>query len=160
MRQDDSSAALQRIRRLLVQVRDGTRVFEDFVTHDKFWMRKRCRLESEDMGTARGELPAGGTREMEVQERANCLDVVPLPRAIGLILTNGHDDALRALPHLARAAFRARSRRSSGVIRSAASFAPFPAAAFPPSRPRATACGFLRRGMVRIIASWRGFVRA
>jgi hypothetical protein len=98
MSQDDSGAALQRIRRLLVQVRDGTRVFEDFVTHDKFWIGKRCRLESEDMRTARGELPADHTRKMEVQESANCLDMVPLPRAIGLILTSGHGEALRFLP--------------------------------------------------------------
>jgi hypothetical protein len=114
MRQEDSGAALQRIRRLLVQVRDGTRVFEDFLTHDKFWIGRRCRLDSEDMGTASGELPAGCTREMEVQERANCLDVVPLPRAIGLIPTNCHGDALRFRPHRARAAFRAAALRPLG----------------------------------------------
>ncbi len=115
--QEDSSAALQRIRRLLVQVRDGSRVLEDFVTHDKFWIGRRCCLESEDLGAARGELPAGRPREVEVQERANCLDVVPLPRAIGLISTNGHSDALRFPPHRARAAFRARSRRALGLAK-------------------------------------------
>jgi len=106
MGQDDSGAALQRIRRLLVQVRDGTRVFEDFVTQDKFWMGRRCRLDPEDMGTTRGELPAGCTRKVELEERVNCLDVVPFPRAIGLIPTNGHRDTLRSMPHRARAVFR------------------------------------------------------
>jgi hypothetical protein len=144
MRQDDSGSALQRIRRLLVQVRDGTRVFENFVTHDKLWVGRRRRLDSEDMGTTSGKLPAGRTREVGVQKGAHFLRVVSLPRAIGLVPTNGHDGALRALPHRARAAFRALSRRSSGVIRSAASLAPFPAAALPPSRPSATAWGFLR----------------
>jgi hypothetical protein len=148
MRQDDSGAALQRIRRLLVQVRDCTRVFEDVVTHDKFWIGKRCRLESKDMGTASRELPAGRTREMEVQEGANCLDVIPLSRAIGLIFTNGHDDALRALPHRARAAFRASSLRCSGLKASMRALPPF----LPPLRPRATACGSFLRAMPRSLS--------
>jgi hypothetical protein len=129
MSQDNSGAALQRIRRLWVQVRDGPRVLEDFVTHDKFWIGRRGRLESEDMGTARGELPAGRPREVEVQERADCLDVVPLPRAIGLILTSGHGDVLRSLPHRARAALRAAALRC--FVDS------FRARAFPPWRPSA-----------------------
>ena len=118
MRQDDSGAALQRTRRLFVQVRDGSRVVEDFVTHDKFWIRRRCRLESEYLGAASGELPAGRAREVEVQERADCLDVVSLPRAIGLIPTNGHGDALRSFPYRARAAFHPETtpRRCSSSI--------------------------------------------
>jgi hypothetical protein len=111
MRQDDSGAPLQRIRRLLVQVRDGTRVFEHVVAHDQFGIGKHYCLDSEDVGTTRGELSAGRTREVGVQKRANVLDVVPLPRAIGLILTSGHGDALRSLPHRARAAFRAAALR-------------------------------------------------
>ena len=82
--QDDSGAALQRVSRVWVQVRDGARAVEQVVAHDKFGIGKRGRLDSEDMGSAQGELPAGRIQEVGVQERANFLCVVPLARAIGL----------------------------------------------------------------------------
>src|SRR5262245_36162282 len=66
MGQNDSGSALQRVGRLKVEVRDGPRVFKDLVNHDQFGIGRRGRLEPEDAGTARGELAAGRTRELEV----------------------------------------------------------------------------------------------
>ena len=51
------------------------------------------------------------------------------------------------MPHRARAAFLASADRSAGVREAWVALSPFPAAASPPRRPRATAAGFLRCAM-------------
>ena len=60
-----------------------------------------------------------------------------------------------ALPHRASITFRMIARRSSGVVPAHLAACAFPAAALPPRRPSATAAGFFRFAMRRILASGR-----
>src|SRR4029453_17782088 len=69
-------------------------------------------------------------------------------------------EAFPFFAHRARAAFRALSRRCSGVSAAARARPPFVPPAFPPSRPSATAAGFLRFAMTTNLPSWRAIARA
>jgi len=66
----------------------------------------------------------------------------------------GVHDPFFPFAHRALAAFRASALRSSSLIAAKRTLAPRPAAAFPPSRPSATAAGFFFGfAMRRILAS-------
>jgi hypothetical protein len=133
MRQDDPGPALERVRGLLVQVRDGVRVFEHVVAHDQLGIGKHDRLDSEDVGPASRELTAGRAWEVRVQERADGLRVVALPRAIGFVTTDGHDDVPPRFrfAHRTPTAFLARALRSSADTPTQRALPPL----FPPLRP-------------------------